>query len=204
MSRQLALLFSYLFHPSLMPMAGTFAMVYTLPHYIPKNTIYVLLLSVFLSTYILPLLVSLVLLRLSIIPSLHLETSKSRRLPYLLAAAFYYFGAKFVLELPLPILFYSFLLGASVLLLVFFLLLSLMKLSAHMAGLGGIMALLTFMAHVYQINLIWPMAATALAAGLVGTARLSLEAHTPAEVYVGFVLAFGLIFGVLYLPGWLV
>lgn len=204
MNRQLALLFSYLFHPSLMPMAGTFVMIYTLPHYIPKNTIYVLLLSVFLATYILPLLISLILLRLKVIPSLHLESPKSRRLPYLLAAAFYYFGAKFVLELPLPILFYSFLLGASILLLVFFLLLSFIKISAHMAGLGGIMALLAFIAHVYQINLIWPMTATALAAGLVGTARLSLEAHNPAEVYLGFVVSFALIFGILYLPGWLV
>jgi membrane-associated phospholipid phosphatase len=65
------------------------------------------------------------------------------------------------------------------------------KISAHMVGIGGLCgAIATLVIHKPEppFGLLY---VCILIAGLVGYARLRLQAHTPAQVYSGFLLGVG-------------
>lgn len=74
---------SYLFHPVLFPTIGSFLFFMIQPKYIPKDLEYNILLVVFLSTYIIPILFLLILKRKNNIESFHLKTIKERKFPIL-------------------------------------------------------------------------------------------------------------------------
>lgn len=59
-----------------------------------------------------------------------------------------------------------------------------------MAGLGGLTALIMVISIKLQVNLMALLIITILASGIVATSRLILKAHTPVEVYSGFILGF--------------
>ncbi len=70
------------------------------------------------------------------------------------------------------------------------------KISIHsLAVCGGIGILLPLNKVTEEATLLWPTAIVILAAGLVMTSRLLLDAHTPREVLyggiVGFLVGFG-------------
>ncbi len=60
-----------------------------------------------------------------------------------------------------------------------------------MAGVGAFSGLALYTSYYYGLQLLLFIAVTFLLAGLVGTARLKLKAHTPAEVYLGYLLGLG-------------
>jgi heat shock protein HtpX len=53
---------------------------------------------------------------------------------------------------------------------------------------------------VHQLSLVVPVAAALLLAGALGTARLLMSDHTPAQVYTGFVLGAGCVAGCVLVP----
>lgn len=60
------------------------------------------------------------------------------------------------------------------------------KISAHAIGMGGGIGMLLALAYEWQV---WPLPILGLwvlLAGLVGSSRLVLAAHTPAQVYAGY------------------
>ena len=62
------------------------------------------------------------------------------------------------------------------------------KISMHMLAQGGIMGVYL---HVAMTNQMWSLGSVSLlllGAGLVGWSRLHLSAHTPGQVYAGYVL----------------
>jgi membrane-associated phospholipid phosphatase len=59
-----------------------------------------------------------------------------------------------------------------------------------MVALGGLMALILFIAFYLKVNLSFYLILAALITGMTGSARLLLKAHTPGEVYGGFILGF--------------
>ncbi len=62
-----------------------------------------------------------------------------------------------------------------------------------MVGLGGLIALIIFISFYLKVNLSFYLILTVLFTGLTGTARLLLKAHTPVEVYSGFILGFAVV-----------
>ena len=66
------------------------------------------------------------------------------------------------------------------------------KISAHAAGIGGVVALI-YQIHVQCLsafNLLWVFIATILLAGILGTSRLLLKRHTVLQVLAGFAVGF--------------
>ena len=55
-------------------------------------------------------------------------------------------------------------------------------------GIGGLIGFLMVMSHEYQLNYNATLALLFLLAGLIGMARIGLNAHKPSEVYIGFLL----------------
>ena len=65
------------------------------------------------------------------------------------------------------------------------------KISAHMFGVGGLMGGVVAVSYfVEHINPHYLIMALLLISGLVGSSRLLLKKHTPAQVYTGFLLGF--------------
>lgn len=204
MLRKIAWLISILFHPMFMCLVGVF-IIFNTPTYLNFGTIlehkkeyYVF---IFVHTIIFP---SIILFGISLFrePSfkrIMLSSISHRRMPYLISLLFYlltiaiiYYKNAYVTYI------FAFLIGCTICIAAAFLLsLARIKISAHMIGLGGIMGLLIGLSGVFSINLIPQIASWLLISGLVASSRLILGEHTPAQIYLGFLLGFFVQFGLI-------
>lgn len=66
------------------------------------------------------------------------------------------------------------------------------RVSLHTIGWGGLTALVSYLTFVNP-NLSLLLALTVLISGLVATARLVLNEHTPSQVYLGFIIGYATI-----------
>jgi len=188
MSKTFAQILAYILHPVLMPTLGVAGIMALSPYYISKPVFLLTIFYVFMGTYILPSILIFSLWKLRIISSVHLENAKERRYPYLLTALFFYLTAISVKDFQVPDTIAVYLFSGVLVIGIALVLLSFTKISAHMAGMGGLLALTFYLSYNYSIELLFIISAILLAAGLLGAARLRLKAHSPLEVYLGFFL----------------
>ena len=59
------------------------------------------------------------------------------------------------------------------------------KVSAHMIGIGGLIGLIISLSVLYSVSMMLYLILATMLSGLIGFARLSLNAHSPAQVYAG-------------------
>lgn len=196
MGKKFALTLSYLLHPAVFPLLGTLVVVELLPLYVPRNMVFLAMGIVLFGTYFMPLLLTLALYKMGIISSIHMKERQDRKLPYLLTAICICLTA-FVLEpTDVPIEVFVFLLASATVILLHLILLYFFKPSAHMGGIAGFLALVMSLALRYQVNFMLFILLAIAFAGLLGTARLTLKAHTPAEILIGFTTGWLVVFGV--------
>ncbi len=199
MSHRLAFVLSVVLHPLLVP-TYIFAILFGLaPELVGVTALSAsarisLLVLLFLNTFVAPALVIYYLYRLGFVKSLQLETLRDRRLPYVIsliiyALSTYLFGWQFqpVSELAPQI---AVVLGSIAVSLLFVTLISLSwQISAHGVGMGGLLGALGGVILRYgDFSLFLPFVLSVVAAGLLASARLRLDAHTPAQVYAGLSL----------------
>lgn len=150
-----------------------------------------LLLLIFLNTFIAPTIVVYYFYRLGIISTLHVDSLRERRLPYLACAiiyaiATYLFGWQLqpIGELAPQI---AILLGSVTMSMILIALISLSwKISAHATGMGGAMGVLTAMLIRFDEPLLLaPLLVVVLITGFLLSARLYLNAHTPGQIVAG-------------------
>lgn len=206
MYKGLALFFSYIGHPLLALFYMLVLMMACNPFAFgisnmaePKAV--VLLVSVFAITFLIPGFGVALMKPLGLIKSLHLDDKQDRTGPYIITGVFYLWLVKNLLTLGhLPALFVQFALGATISLFLSFFINIFLKVSAHAAGMGGLVTMLLLTLFNYpDATLGIPLnngiillrfdvilAVGILFAGLVGTARLALKAHTTTELYIGY------------------
>ncbi len=117
-----------------------------------------------------------------------METRQERKIPYLVTAIFYFIEFYFLIKTDIPKIIIWMMAGASLLVLSVLLINLFWKISAHMAGIGGLIGMMIGISFRLQIDLHLILVLLFLIAGLVGFARLKLSAHSSAEVYAGFLL----------------
>jgi membrane-associated phospholipid phosphatase len=88
----------------------------------------------------------------------------------------------------MPSLFPHLVLGAAISVATAFVINLKWKVSIHMLGMGGIVGTIIGLILRYQIDAIQLVMTLVLLSGIVGYSRLRLDAHTPLQVYVGFIL----------------
>ena len=151
-------------------------------------------------TFLLPLLNALLMLRMKQIASLNMETRKERRIP-LLVTAFFFVTEYYVLyNKAVPSLLKLLILSAAISVVITVICNLFFKISAHMVGIGGLCGGMFVLGYILHFqNAVPLMIALVFIAGLVGMARLQLNAHTPFEVFSGFILGvmcpLGFLFG---------
>ena len=189
MEEKLAKIISVLCHPLLIPSYAMLMLINMKNHFIlvlPIENRYLALLIVFLTSFVLPALFMLILLKMGTIKSLQMETKQERVLPLFLTAAFFY-GTYFLLKQgPHYALFNIFMLGATLLVIISLLVNYLTKISIHMVAQGGLIGAFIGFSISYNQNHIPLICLIAIVAGLTGFARLKLKAHSEAQIYSGF------------------
>ncbi len=69
-----------------------------------------------------------------------------------------------------------------------------------MVGVGGLAGIVSAYSLILSgQGLLFPILGAILLTGLVGSSRLYLNVHTPAQVWAGFALGFGMCFGSYYM-----
>ncbi len=190
MSEKAAKLISVVFHPLLMPVYGFVLLLNTssLLMHIPQKTHVMLTLMIFITTCLMPLLTMFFIKRQGLISSWYLEKKEERVLPYIITAIFFYFTYRLLARLELPVVFYNFILGAALLIVIALLINFRWKISAHMIGIGGLTGTFTGLLIRFQLNLNFLVAALILISGITAYARLKSRAHTQLQVYAGFTI----------------
>lgn len=194
MNRPLAQALSYLLHPALFPLLGTFVVLKLSPYHYPTKVLLLVEALVFCGTYVIPVAISLLLFRLKLLESLLMKRARDRRLPYIFGAVSFYFTALLVKNIDLLELPYLFLLGSAAVIVVHLILLPFLKPSAHLAGIGGFLGTLLALSLRYQLNLLILIALCILLSGFLAAARLYLKAHNATELWIGFATGFLILF----------
>lgn len=194
MVRKLALLISVVFQPLLMP-SLVFGLLFfgvpqatSLPEAFKVRIFYLIVCA----TLLIPMVLMLGLRWSGLVKSLHFEEKSDRRVPFLLVTLFYVLTTYFLKEKTEldPILWQ----GMGVITLAVFLLTVVTyfwKMSAHLTGIGGVLAVTGILGLYFpSVMVAYLLVGTLLLGGLVASSRLYLDAHRPAEVYVGLLVGF--------------
>ena len=210
MLRLPAQIISFIFHPLLIVTYMLALLLLVNPYLFGVSSIgdkasKLLLLQIFLSTFFIPG-VAVVMLRLTgMIQSFQMETKQERIGPYIITGLFYlWMFRNFLDNSQIPTAFTSFMLGATIGLFLAFFINIFTKISAHAVGMGGLLGMVvitlllfsydTFSMNlpfgVFEVSMSAVLAIAVLLAGLVGTARLLLQAHEPMDLYGGYLVGF--------------
>jgi len=162
----------------------------------------ILFLRIFLTTFFIPGFAVLMLTFIGLAKSMELPEKEDRIAPYIITGIFYLWMFRNFLDNPdIPSSFSRAILGSSIGLFLAFFINIFDKISAHTVGIGGILGFILiflfqqgntvlfsqgFTENIYLIPMSLVFLITILIAGLTGSSRLYLKAHTPAQVYAGY------------------
>lgn len=171
---------------------GSFFFLFLSPLHIQKKQEYIILLIIFISTYILPLFLLILLKKMNVIESFHLKTIGERKLPILFFIMLSYLIGRLLLKIQIvDLLAFSFF-GISISLsMTYLLFFNKIKTSLHTLGIGGILGFVIIMSYEYQLNFNLLLAILFILSGLIAVSRLKMEAHNPKEIYFGFIIGLG-------------
>jgi hypothetical protein len=192
-SHKVAKVISYALHPLLMPTLCMFVLfqVHGYLSLILSPTARLMLYGlVFFNTFLVPLLVSLALLKRGLISSLHMDTTNERRIPLLITAFTYTFTYYLLRKISLSPVIYVSLMGAIMALIIHIVVNLKWKISAHMTGFGGLLGTIFGFAFRLHQDLTILICFLFIIAGILGAARLLITNHTPAQIYTGFMNGF--------------
>lgn len=182
---------SYVFHPLWMPLL---AMAFYLKFMFflqvnPAFYRYVMLVMA-VCTLLFPLISIYMLKSSKAITSVHMPTKEERRWPLLLGT-FFFFLAYMLIKLVSPVDTLTYITIAGIATMMVTTLINLLyKLSIHMAAIGGLTGMLLAYAHYSQIEMFYVILPLIVVAGLVGFARLQLNAHSGGQVILGYFTGF--------------
>lgn len=191
--RSLALFLSYLLHP-------VFALCYITAFFLftenyfsffmsPAKKIF-LLSAVFIFSVALPLLNVAILKRLGYLRSVQMDNTSERFMPYI-SSLVLHAGLLYILhDLEIPFFFKFIIIASIAVLATLFVCNFFVRLSAHAAGWGGTLGILAFYEYISFAPMLWPLCLSIVLGGLVCFARLYLQAHSPKQVYTGFIAGF--------------
>ena len=188
MRKFISKLISVLFHPLVLTTLAIIILFNSGSYidFLPFNAKKIVLLIVFVSTFVLPLTFVPFYLFQSIIKSIHMESHKERLIPFFISFCLYLFCYYLLYRIGSPETINRLILAGAASILVLFLLSIKWKISAHMVGIGGFTGALIALSFLLKVNMQYYIIASVLASGLVAYSRLYLEAHTPKQIYIGW------------------
>jgi hypothetical protein len=193
MEKRVAQVISGIFFPLFVP-TYAYAILLTIPAYfsalMPVHAKWMIIGLVFLTTCILPTIFIIAMIKTGMVTSKYLSKREDRTMPYIVSAIFFYLTFYLLRELQISPVYYFFMIGATLLIIVVMGINFFWKISSHMASIGGLAGMMMGISYFLGTFYFALIALTILMAGITGFARLKLEEHTQAQVYTGFLLGF--------------
>jgi membrane-associated phospholipid phosphatase len=187
---------SLIFQPLLMP---TYAMILLMNmdifSVLPLRWRLIAIIGTFIFTGVLPALPIWLLMKKGEVNDLFISKREERTMPYLFSFMAYVFWALFMWRtLQFPIFIVAMGMGSAISIFIIVFINLKWKISAHMAGLGGLCGAVFGVCYRTAINPVWLIAIILFISALVAFARLELKAHTPGQVLAGYVVGFIAVF----------
>jgi len=188
---QLAKLISFVFHPIIVPIASALLYFIIIPNHMPREISYRILGLVFITTYILPIILLFFLKKIKLIEDFYLNSINERKFPVTFFAILSFLIGNLLLKFDIiNILAISFFACSLALAIVYILFYFRIKTSLHTLALAGLIGFISVISYEYKNNLLLMLMILFLLLGIVAAARLKLKAHTLSEVILGFFIGF--------------
>jgi len=188
--RAAAQIISVLFHPLLLPTYTFLYVMYINPYIVggwASPQMKIAILQVFINSFMFPVLFMVLLKGLGFVDNLELKTREERFVPFIATMIFYIWTYFVFKRSGLPEIFSDIILAATMaIVLAFITTIFYHKISLHGIGMGLVFAFCINTFAMSSLNLLPMVFLIVLLSGVVGTARLILQAHQPRELYVGF------------------
>lgn len=193
---------SFIFHPIVMPLLGVIFYLSKSPRYLPMEIIQAKVVSLFILTILLPILLYFLLKSLGKTDSIYLQSTKERIFPLVLNGIITLLIIIRVLPSHEIIELYFFFLGI-LLSTLSCLILAILKFKAsiHMMAVSGVFMFYLALSIHFSININGTLALIVILIGAIATSRLHLKAHTYPELITGFFI--GLIPQLILVNYWL-
>lgn len=189
--RRVALAFTTLFHPLIIPTLGMF-ILFQLNTYVTFATTpaarQFILLIIFINTAIIPVLSFFIMKRTGYISDFKLSDRNDRILPLIVASALFFITFYMLRQITLPSFIYFYMISATMLVFATLMVTFFWKISIHMVSLGGLTGFLIITSLLLRANMNWLITLAFLVSGITASARLILQPHKPAQVYAGYLL----------------
>ena len=184
---------SWIFVPLLMPVYGIM-LIFSLSFlsYAPFHTKLVFTLIVFAANFVVPMILILLLKKMNVISDIGLNGRRERLIPYIITIVCLAFTGFFLYIKMAPLWVAMFYLGGALAGLINLVVNLRWKISAHAAGIAGIVAMLiqVIKEGPSSEGMIWWIVAAIITAGLLGSARIWLGRHTLMQVLAGSAVGF--------------
>lgn len=188
---------SYLFHPTFMPVMLTIVLYKLAPQsFAGFNVIdfgrqpLPLIAPIILMTIFFPILSVLLMKKLDFVESIKLENDKDRIIPLIATMIFYFWIYNVMNNTNAPFLLKVLLLGSFWAVIVIFMINIFFKISMHTTAAGGAIGMIVGLMLYSPVNMMLPLFITIIVAGIIGTARLILSAHSQSQVWLGYIAGF--------------
>lgn len=128
-----------------------------------------------------------------------LSERRDRFLPLIVTIVLYFITLLLLRRLPFPLTLSDYMVSLMVGM-VFLVFINIkLKVSMHTTSLGSAVGFFFFLFFHHYPMFLFPLVLTILIAGIVGSARLILSAHTQLEIYLGYALGFFVTIGVMFI-----
>lgn len=188
-------LVSIIFHPLFIPVYGL-AIIFSsntpfgfLPWHVKKLIFLIIIVNnVFLPLSVLPFL-----MQMNFISSYSLAERQERTVPLIISAILYATSSYIIYRFPVPHFLKSYIFSVFLVSLIITIINFKWKISIHSVGAGAMLALLFFLSFELYSALFWFVVVAAITGGIVLSARLRLNLHTPSQVWWGFFSGLGMV-----------
>lgn len=191
---------SVILHPLVVPTITLILYIILLPNNYSSAQQLALLSLVFVTTYLIPLLVLILFKKLKLIKTFNVNSIKEIKIAVAIMLVLFYLLGNTITNnsnmKEIGLLFYA---TSAALTLIYVFFTFRLKLSIHLLSLGISTGFFIIVGFIYSHNIYGIVIANILLAGLVGNARIYLKAAAPKEIYLGFFCGFIAPFGLYYI-----
>ena len=190
--RKTATAVSSVFSPLLIPTYGLAILMTVLisRFRIPIATTVIILSVTFILTGLLPFAIIRGMIAMKRAKDMDLTDRRERTVPFIATFLLYVVAILYLYRVNLPLWMLAFMIGGAIALAVASVVNRWWKISAHSTAMGGLTAVASVCSVMIPSGGLLLICLTLSASGLVGTSRLLLGAHTPAQVYAGWSCGF--------------
>jgi membrane-associated phospholipid phosphatase len=119
---------------------------------------------------------------------------EDRIIPFIMTAIFFSLAYYLLKQLHISPIYNYFIIGTTFIIIIALIINYFWKISIHMIAMGGMLGAFLALSFVLIINIPILIMLIIFISGLVGFARLKLNIHSPAQVYIGFLTGVTIMF----------